>query len=107
MLSQAQQQSKMEKVKKAVDAFLLDDDITIDGVSKNLDISSSAIQRYLNDVEYICAIYGLQAKEKLEKINNKLKRNKEVGKSKGGTISTINNVPTRDENGKFTGNKKR
>ena len=46
-------------------------------------------------------------KEKFIQISLKLNQNKKNGLSRGGIISTTNNVPIRDENGKFTGNKKR
>ena len=72
MLSESQQIEKKEKIKKAVDGFL-DNDISIDELSKKIDIPSSTIQRYLHDVEYIVLIYGSEAKEKLIKINEKLK----------------------------------
>lgn len=107
MLSHQQIEIKKQQVKLVIDSFLKYKDITIDELSKIIGVSSSSIQRYLNDVEYIELIYGTEAKTILEKVSEKLKKNKNDGLSKGGINSTTNNVPIRDENGKFTGNKKR
>ena len=106
MLSKSQQIEKEENIKKVVEAFL-SSDVSINELSKMINISSSTIQRYLNDVDYITMIFGSSAKEKLMLINAKLKANKQKGHSKGGIISTTNNEPIRDENGKFTGNRKK
>lgn len=107
MLSKAQEEEKNAKIELVVNEYLKYDNITIEELSKIVKIPSSSIQRYLNDVNYIVAIYGTKSKEVLNRIKEKLSKSKEIGKSKGGTISTINNAPIRDCNGKFTGNKKR
>ena len=107
MLSEAQEIEKTKKIKLVVDEYLKYDNITIEELSKIVKIPSSSIQRYLNDIHYIISIYGENSKEILKQIKEKLSKSKEFGKSKGGTISTINNVPIRDNNGKFRGNKKR
>ena len=107
MLSRAQILEKEERIRRVVDTFLSYDQISINELSSILKISSSTIQRDLNDVEYISSIYGANAKDKLAQISKRLKQNKIVGVSIGGINSTKNNVPIRDENGKFTGNKKR
>lgn len=106
MLSKSQQLEKEEKIKKVVDMFL-NSNLTINELSKEVNIPSSSIQRYLNDVDYIAMIYGSEAKEKLLLITEKLKTNKKEGLIRGGVMSTINNEPIRDKNGKFTGNRKK
>ena len=107
MLSEAQILEKEERVKRVVNKFLENEQITINELSKQLNIPFSTIQRDLNNVEYISSIYGESAKEILLKINNKLKSNKSNGLIRGGINSANNNEPIRDENGKFIGNKKR
>lgn len=107
MLSKAQQIEKKNRIKFAVDSFLEYENISINQLSRIINIPSSTIQRDLNDVESIIEIYDSKAKKVLEQISDKLKKNKVDGLSRGGITSTTNNVPIRDENGKFTGNKKR
>ena len=107
MLSNEQQLQKERRIKLVVDTFLENENVSIDELSQKLKISSSTIQRDLNNIEEITSIYGAIAKEKLIVIRDRLKRNKQKGTSLGGTISTTLNVPIRDKNGKFTGNKKR
>ena len=106
MLSESQHIEKLERVRKVVDAFL-SNDVSINELSVITNVSKSTIQRDLNDIKYIEEAYGINAKEILKQISDKLKHNKENGLSRGGINSTTNNEPTRDENGKFTGNKKR
>ena len=107
MQSEKQRLEKEQRIKHVVDSFLKYEDVSINQLSRLLKIPSSTIQRDLNDVDYISAIYGVAAKEKLLIIRDRLKKNKEKGTSRGGIISTTINEPVRDENGKFTGNKKR
>ena len=107
MISHAQHVEKLERVKKVIDTFLSFEEISITELSKLTKISSSTIQRDLNDLDYIEKVYGNSSKEVFEKISERLKKNKENGLSRGGVTSTTNNIPIRDENGKFTGNKKR
>lgn len=106
MLGESQHEKKVQRIKLVIDSFLLNN-VSINELSSIINIPKSTIQRDLNDVEYIKEIYGIEALEKMKQISNKLKTNKENGLSKGGINSTINNEPIRDENGKFTGNKKR
>lgn len=107
MISHAQHVEKLERVKKVIDIFLSYEDISINELSKITKISYSTIQRDLNDLDYIRMVYGYKSKEVFEKISERLKKNRKNGLSRGGIISTTNNEPIRDENGKFTGNKKR
>jgi len=107
MMSEEQFQAKLQKVKTSVDTFLSNDNYTIEDVASITQISSSSVQRYLNDISSIEFIYGVDAKETLIKLRERLNKNKDRGLSQGGIISTTNNEPIRDENGKFTGNKRR
>ena len=107
MFNEAQVAEKEKRVKLVVDTFLSYDDITISQLSKIINVSSSTIQRDLNDVQYIHNIYEENAKDILIKISGKLKNSKEKGLSRGGINSTTNNEPIRDDNGKFTGNRKK
>jgi len=107
MFNNAQIEEKKKRVKLVVESFLSYDDITISQLSKIINISSSTIQRDLNDVEYIHDIYKEHTKDILTKISEKLKNSKKNGLSRGGINSTTNNEPIRDENGKFTGNRKK
>lgn len=107
MISDAQHLQKLGRVKKVVDTFLSYEDISINQLSEIIHVSPSTIQRDLNDLEYIRMIYADEAKEKFKQISERLKKNRKNGLSRGGINSTTNNVPIRDENGKFAGNKKR
>ena len=107
MISEAQYKEKMERIKLVVDTFLSYEQISITELSKIIQIPTSTIQRDLNNIEYIGLIYSKDAKEKLKQISERLKLNKANGLRIGGINSTINNIPIRDENGKFTGNKRR
>lgn len=65
-------------------------------------ISSSSVQRY-------CTAYtssDIIPKAKIAKVQEILEENAKIGRSKGGTISTLENIATKDENGKFTGSVK-
>ena len=107
MFNSSQIEEKQKRVKFVVDSFLSYDDISISQLSKIINISSSTIQRDLNDVEYIHDVYEERAKDILIKISGKLKNSKKKGLIRGGINSTTNNEPIRDENGKFTGNRKK
>ena len=106
MLSEEQQLIKKEKIKIVVESFLKEKK-TIDEIFIETKISSSSVQRYLNDAEYIKEIYGANSEFIIEEIQRKLQKNKEEGLSKGGTNFAKNNISTKDENGHFTGSKKR
>ncbi len=106
-MSEAQRIEKVERIKLIVDTFLSYDQISINELSKIMQIPTSTIPRDLNDVGYISLIYSDEAREKLKQISERLKLNKANGLGIGGINSTMNNIPIRDENGKFTGNKRR
>jgi len=107
MLSEEQIEKRKERIRIVIDTFLHYENISINELSQIINVSSSTIQRDLNDVEYISQIYGVKAAEILRIIKRKLSINKNNGLSRGGIASTTNNEPIRDENGKFTGNKRR
>jgi predicted DNA-binding transcriptional regulator YafY len=72
MISDAQHLQKLERVKKVIDTFLSYEDISINQLSEIIHVSSSTIQRDLNDIEYIHDIYEDRAKDILIKsINHK------------------------------------
>lgn len=67
---------------------------TIQQISDALNMKRSTVQRYLNSVS---------DPVQLKKIKEYLKRNQEIGKSKGGKNSGY----SKDEFGRFTGSSKR
>lgn len=107
MLSEEQIEKKKKRIELVVDAFLSSNDLSIDELSKKLNIPKSTIQRDLNDLEYIKMVYSGNSLQILKQISDKLKQNKKEGLSKGGVNSTNLNQPIRNNDGKFIGNKKR
>lgn len=101
-----QEAIRKQKVIKVVEVFL-SGDYTIAEVSKITGVSTSSIQRYLNNVEYICECFPSDAKEKIKKIKEKLSNNKIDGLSRGGKNYSQNNQYTKDELGHFTGSRKK
>ena len=106
MLSDDQISIRKENVKKVVVTFLKGN-YTISEVAKITGLTSSSIQRYLNNVEYICECFPSNAKEIITKIKDKLSRNKKEGLSRGGINYSKNNECTKDELGHFTGSKRK
>ena len=105
MLSAQQFEEKKEKVRKVVTTFLKGN-YTINEVAKMTDISSSSVQRYLNDEEFISMCFGSNAPIILTDIKDRLEQNKQEGLSRGGVNSTFNNVSFRDEMGHYNGSRK-
>ena len=103
MLSKAQEIEINEKVLKVAREFI-NTGYSIEEVSNVTGISKSSVQRYLNDEKRIVNLLGHDSYNKIQEM---LKVNKQEGLSKGGSISTTNNTPIRDENGKFAGNVKK
>ena len=93
---------KQEKVMKTVREFI-SQDVTIEELSKQICISSSSIQRYLNDNKFIQECFGPDSPRIINLIHEKLNSNVVVGRSRGGTNSTINNVSIRDNSGHYSG----
>ena len=85
--------------------FLDNPECTINDICEyfNNTISSSTVQRYLNDEKFYERYLSLDAYEVVKKT---LKINRASGNARGGISTFMNNVPTRDEHGEFTGVKK-
>lgn len=102
MVSKVQDNLINERIKKVVITFLEKPNITIKELSDELKIPTSTIQRDLNNFERISNIFGIENTPRiLESIKIRLMANKKEGVSKGGMISTINNITLRDNEGKF------
>ena len=106
MLSDEQYQEKLEKVKKVVEIFLRDKK-KIREISEETGISKSAIQRYLNDDEFINLIYGEKANFIKEEICRRLEENYKEGIKLGGINFAQNNESLKDELGHFIGSRKK
>ena len=106
MLSNEQYQDKLEKVEYVVNAFLKEKK-TIREVSEETGISKSSVQRYLNDEEFITALYGEKTPFIMEEINRKLEENYVEGVKLGGTNFALNNDSIKDELGHFQGSRKK
>ena len=103
MLSDEQRKEIDYKVMKVVTAFIAHP-YSMEKVSEITGISSSSVQRYLNDKN---RIVGLFDEETYNYIQETLKEKTKLARRIGGLVSTTVNEPTRNENGKFTGNTKR
>jgi DNA-binding phage protein len=103
MLSEEQQIRKSANVLKAARYFLKYGGSMVE-VAKALNMSSSSVQRYLNDEQTIKEYLG---EECFNEIQGKLLKNKKEGLVRGGKNSTQNNEFTKDELGKFTGSRKK
>lgn len=106
MLSNTQYEIKKEKVRKVVVTFL-SGNYNIEDVSRITNISSSSVQRYLNDKEFISTCFPGEESGIIVKINEKLNNNKQEGLSRGGINYSINNDCTKDKLGHFTGSRKK
>jgi len=108
MLSENQRQEKLDRIRMIVDIYISDDAIvSISDLSEKTRIATSTIQRDLNDVKYICEIYGSRADKVLQVIKKKLEQSKHAGLSRGGQVSVGNNESLRNEDGKFVGNRRK
>ena len=90
------------KIMKTVRTFL-EFPLSMEEIAAITGIPSSSVQRYLNDKRII----ELFDKNVYDTIQALLKKNRLESRKKGGIISTTNNVPVRDDDGKFSGNKRR
>ena len=90
------------KIMKVTRAFL-DHPVSIDEIANVTGISSSSVQRYLNDKRII----ELFDEDVYNEIQALLKNNRLESQKRGGVSSTRKNEPLRDEIGRFNGNKKR
>ena len=116
MLNEEQIEEKLKKVKICVDAFLGkknengtfdSNNKTIYDVEKETEISKSSVQRYLHSYNYIKQLYPSDYALRIAIIESRLGINKVEGNKRGGVNFAINNEATKDENGQFTGSKKR
>lgn len=106
MLSEKQYKEKCLKVAKCVEIFIQVPEITEEMVSKLTRIPKSSVDRYLHDTSIIKEIYGSNSQNIIDKINYKLKNNKENGTIKGGINSQAVSPYLKDDAGKFQGSKK-
>ena len=102
MQSEQQTLARENRVKIAVVSFLKEKK-TIKQISEETGISTSSIQRYLNDEELIKTVFNKNAEFISEEIKRRLKENKIEGLSLGGTNFAKSNNPTKDKLGRFTG----
>lgn len=103
MLSEEQQKTKSANVLKTARYFLKHGGSMVE-VGKALNISSSSVQRYLNDEQTIKECLGAEC---FNEIQVKLLKSRKEGLIKGGKHSTQNNEFTKDELGRFTGSRKK
>ena len=104
MLSEEQRKLKIKRIIFTVQSFLESDCHNLEELSNHINISSSSIQRYLNEKQIIEEYFG---EEIYEIVREKIEFNKREGLSKGGTNFVNYNVSTKDEFGKFTGSRRR
>ena len=103
MLSKEQEINIRKKVLTVTSEFI-NTGYSIENVSKITGISSSSVQRYLNDQKRIVSLLGKDVYDEIQKM---LKHNKKECLSKGGYISTLKNEAIRSNDGKFSGNRKK
>ena len=99
MLSEAQQKEKDEKILKVAREFL-SNPASMEEISEITGITSSSVQRYLNDER----IKEILSPKDFDTIQFLLKQNRLDSQIKGGIISSRKNMPTRTVDGKFNGN---
>ena len=104
MLSEEQRKLKIKRIIFTVQSFLESDCHNLEELSNQINISSSSIQRYLNEKQIIEEYFG---EDIYETVREKIEFNKREGLSKGGTNFVNYNVSTKDEFGKFTGSRRR
>lgn len=102
-LSDAGRTEKIHKMVKVIEVFLETglSDIEVGELTR---VSSSSVQRYLTDEKTIIEMYGPKVYLEIQK---KRLENKKKGLAKGGTTFAQNNIPTKQEDGKFTGSSKK
>ncbi len=98
-----QQEEKAVKIKYVLEEFrkYKNEIINLKELSNLTSISTSSLQRYLKEdmLRYV-------SKEEYQEIELWLQNAKKDGLSRGGTNSQINNSYTKDEIGRFNGNKR-
>lgn len=103
MLSEEQKRQINLNILKVTSEFLATGH-SIEEVAKATDLSSSSVQRYLNDKDRIIELLGEEVYEEIQALLKELKEN---AIRKGGINSTSKNTPIRDSSGKFVGNQRR
>lgn len=94
--------NKEKNILKVVKLFL-ENDLYINEIAELSNISSSSVQRYLND-PLVCDLFGSKTKEQ---IKTKLKAKKISGNIKGGRNYSLNNTAIKNIDGKFNGSIKK
>lgn len=103
MINDDQRRNIDLKIMKVTSLFLKHPTLSIEEISEKTGISKSSVQRYLNDPRII----ELFDEEIYNTIQDFLKINRLESQRKGGFRSSKNNIPLRDSDGKFNGNRKR
>ena len=106
MLSEKQIIIMKEKTRICVNA-LLGEKLNQNEIEKKYKIPSSTVGRLLNNEKLLTEIYGPDAQFVINEIKEYQQKNKAIGHSMGGIISQENNGYTKDENGKFNGNRRK
>ena len=102
MISEEKRREIDLKIMKVTRAFL-EHPVSIEEIASITGISSSSVQRYLNDKRII----ELFDKDIYDQIQTLLKINRLESQKKGGVISTRKNEPLRDSIGRFSGNRRK
>lgn len=102
MTNEQQEKEIHLKILKVASEFLKTG-ASIEEVSKTTGISSSSVQRYLNDKRIIDVL----GKEEYEQIKNMLKIRKQEALRRGGINSVVNNEVVKDGFGHFNGVRKK
>lgn len=100
-MNREQSIKKQENIKKVIEYFD-NHGGTIDEIASNLNMSTSSVQRYLNDE----LVSNLTSKEDALRIKEYLKSMKKAGNKLGGINYSINNEAIKDELGHFKGSKR-
>lgn len=105
MLSKRQIEERKIKTKICIEALF--NGLNQSQIEAKYKIPSSTVGRFLSNEEVIREIYGADADFVIDEIKIYNQKNKMNGNVLGGKTSSILNEYTKDEDGKFTGSKKR
>lgn len=108
MLSEKQEQERNLKMLRVASIFLKYN-LSDKEIEKQTKIPSSTVGRYLTDPRLIplLADIGYDGQETFKFIQQKRKENLYLAKQKGGQKFADNNIANKDEQGKFTGSRKK
>lgn len=104
MLSESQKQIKIKRIIYTVKKFLESDCQSLEELAQEINIPSSSIQRYLKEKQIIETYFG---EDVYIMIRERIQINKQLGNEKGGVNYVNYNSYSKDENGKFTGSRRR